>query len=154
MFLSFEYFHDSLIVHGTQSVVLYTILSPCLLTMAAPNREACDALPLQATALENVAEPALGDGRPRTDETAFPSAQQQNMVQETCCQFRKFWRQQVSATVDHEACRDHLGMCVRLHFLCSACYWALQTGKRIPPLVKIGRLCIAPWAPHFPLARQ
>jgi hypothetical protein len=25
---------------------------------------------------------------------------------------RKFWRQQISITVDHSTCRDHLGMCI------------------------------------------
>lgn len=82
--------------------------------MPTPDGQEPDTLPREATSLENVGEAASEESRQMTDEPAMQAIQRQTMVQEMCCQFKKFWRQQVSVIVNHEASRDHLGMCVRL----------------------------------------
>ena len=112
--------------------------------MAASDGQDRDALPREATTLEDVGKSAPREERPTTghDHSAFPINQQQTMIQQTCCQFSKFWRQQVSATVNHDASRDHLGMCMRPPFSWNACYWGMQIVKWMSPLFDIDRLSL------------
>ena len=44
---------------------------------------------------------------------------------------RKFWSRQVVITVPHDACRDHLGVCVFMHVSCFYAYDIIQVFSRI-----------------------
>lgn len=63
-----------------------------------------------------------------TDRTRSPALPPENkptsLISHGIWAVKKFWRRQVSITVDHDTCRDHLGMCS----LESQCHVVIRIG--------------------------